>query len=211
MDCAIETEPRVLIRTDWRGYQLILEAVGEQRGGLRLTYDAGRLEIMTTSHRHEYRKCILATLLECLMVELGLDYVPGGSQTFAREDLDKGFEPDACYWIQNWRAVIGMEEHDPAVHPPPDLAIEVEVSRGILSRIGIYRAMKVPEIWRWTAKEELHVLVLSEEGEYVEQASSPTCPGFDPQALVEYVRRANEQPTSQVVRALRDRLRPQGR
>ncbi len=202
----LDVEQRVVIHTDWRGYQMMLEIVGEAPG-VRLTYDRGELEIMTTSSEHERKKSNLGRLIECLMLELGIDFCSGGSQTFQRQDLDRGFEPDECYWIQNWRKVKTMLRHDPAVHPPPDLAIEVEVSRGIVNRLGIYRAMKVPEIWRWTAQEELHVLVLSPEGAYVEQRSSPTFPGFDPQELARFARLGNEEATSTVVRALRDWLR----
>ncbi len=202
----LETEQRVVVRVDWKGYQTLIELVGEQPR-LRLTYDRGALEIMTTSNEHERKKSVIGRLLECLMLELGQDFVCGGSQTFQRQDLDRGIEPDECYWIQHGQDIVEMVRYDPELYPPPDLAVEVEVSRGLLNRIGIYGAMRVPEIWRWTVQEELHILCLTSEGSYVEQSASPTFPGFDPQVLARFARQGGTQMTSRVLHSFRDWLR----
>lgn len=199
------SEQRVLINTDWSGYQKVVEAVGEAPA-VRLTYDRGRLEIMTISAEHERKKSDLGRLLECLMMAREIDFICGGSQTFQFPKLERGLEPDECYWVKNWPAVRLMRRHDPAVHPPPDLAVEVEVSRALLNRLGIYRAMRVPEIWRWTMEEELVVLVLGQEGDYQPQTRSPIFGDFDPQELARFLRGGEGQATSQMVRAFRASL-----
>lgn len=201
-----DVEQRVVLRTDWDGYLKILEAVGEAPR-LRLTYDCGQLEIMSISNDHEFTKTTLASLLECLMLERGLDYMGGGSQTFRNPEIKKGFEPDECYWVQNWPAVRQMGRWWDPTYPPPDLAIEVEVSRSIIPRLGIYQAMKVPEIWRWTMDQELLVLVLSPEGAYIPQAESPTFTDFNPQVIARILRESEGLVTSQLIRKLREELR----
>ncbi len=201
----VDDEQRVVLNVDWDGYLKIAEAVGEAPG-VRMTYDRGRLEIMNTSGEHERKKTELACLLECLMLERNVDFIGGGNQTFKNKAIDKAFEPDECYWVENWPAVKRMGQWWDPSYPPPDLAIEVEVSRSVIPRIGIYRAMKVPEIWRWTMEEELNVLVLGPDG-YVSQERSPTFGDFDPQVLARIHRNSEGLATSQLIRLLREELR----
>jgi len=195
---AIGDEQHVVIHTDWRGYQMMIEVAGEQPG-LRLTYDRGELEIMTTSHEHERRKSLLGRLLEVLMLQRGMDFLSGGAQTFQHQRLDRGFEPDECYWIANWKAVLHMGRYWDPSYPPPDLAVEVEVSRGLVNRLGIYRAMGVPEVWRQTMQRDLEILILTPEG-YVPQSASPTFPNLLIDEVARYARMENEQAASQILR-----------
>ncbi|MEW6277545.1 MAG: Uma2 family endonuclease [Candidatus Eremiobacterota bacterium] len=117
---------RLVIQASWEEYTRFLEAVGERR--IRLTCDRGTLELVTPSPLHERRKSLLGLLVEAAMEELEIDYVHGGSTTFRREQLDRGMEPDECYWIANYERVRDCLDIDLDVHPPPDLAIEVEVT-----------------------------------------------------------------------------------
>src|SRR2546430_11358481 len=50
------------------------------------------------------------------------------STLFRSQDLDRGFEPDNCYWIANEQAVRHKLTWEPEKDPPPDLMIEIEVS-----------------------------------------------------------------------------------
>ena len=83
----------------------------------------------------------LAHLVDLFMMERAIPFECLGNWTVQREDLDRGIEPDLCYYIQNESAVRGRSELDLEHDPPPDLAIEVEVSRTVMNRIGIYEAM----------------------------------------------------------------------
>jgi Uma2 family endonuclease len=147
----------------WRQYRAIADAIGETH--VRLTYDRGRLELMTLSHGHERRKELLGRLLGVLTEELDIPCQSGGSTTFNREDLERGIEPDQCYYLENEPRVRDKEEIDLNVDPPPDLAIEIEVSRSALNRMDIYAAMRVPEVWRFDGIH-LYVHLLNEQGEY---------------------------------------------
>jgi len=190
-----------VLDTDWSGYQKILEVVEERP--IRVTYDRGRLELMSPGRAHERAKKILGALLECIMTELEIDFEPGGSTTFKREDLDRGFEPDECYWIEQWEAVRGRREWSAAVDPPPDLAIEVEVTSRVIRRLPIYQAIGIPEVWRLTKDLEVLFLVLKSDG-YAEVPHSPHFPWLGSTVLTQWL--ARDLPQPRLVRAFREEL-----
>src|ERR1700686_2019918 len=122
-----QAERRVVIDgVSWQLYQQMLAEIGE--GHTRLTYDQGRREIMSPTPRHELIKTILGRLVEAHADEMDIQIEGFGSPTFDREDLQKGLEPDECYYVQNASAVKGRQEFDFSVDPPPDLAIEIDIS-----------------------------------------------------------------------------------
>ena len=94
-----------------------------------MTYDEGELEIMTVSHEHESYGALLGRLVEMLTFELNIPIHSGGSTTFRRVLKKKGLEADECYWIQNERLMRGKKDFDIEADPPPDLAIEVEITQ----------------------------------------------------------------------------------
>ena len=57
--------------------------------------------------------------------ELGVDVYDLGSTTFEREDLERGFEPDSCFYIQNEERIRGKDRINLEVDPLPDLVIEM--------------------------------------------------------------------------------------
>jgi len=164
-ETAIEPEPRVLLHdVSWQAYEQIGEALRD-RPALRLTYDRGSLEIKTSSARHEMLKQRLGRFLETLVEEHNLSLLPGGFATFKRSDLEKGLEPDQCYWIANEPRMRGRDDWDAASDPPPDLVIELEIFRGAVPRLSIYSELAVPEVWRFDG-QSLQVLLLQPDGRY---------------------------------------------
>ena len=145
------------------------------RAGVRITYDRGEMEIMVVGSTHERLKKIVALLIETWIEETGGDYLPSGGMTHLRADLEKGFEPDECYYVQNWAKVAGTREIDLSKDPPPDLAVEIEVSRTVLNRLPIYAAFKIPEVWRYNGSR-LTVLLLQPDGSYRESSVSRAMP-----------------------------------
>lgn len=137
----------VLHGIDWKTYSRLLAAFAEYRA-VRLTYDRGRLEIMSPRLEHDTDADFLGQLIVALTDELGMPRLSGGSVTLRRRKLLKGLEPDRCYWIASEPAVRGKRNLDLRVDPPPDLAIEVDVTSSSLDRMSIYAAFGVPEVWR---------------------------------------------------------------
>jgi Uma2 family endonuclease len=137
----------VLHPVSWQDYTRFVDLFAE-RPAWRLTYDRGVLEIMSPSGKHESAEDLLDRFVVLLTEELDLPIKVGGSTTFRLEREEKGLEPDRSWWIANEGQVRGKLEVDLHTDPPPDLCIEVDVTRSSLDRMGIYASLRVPEVWR---------------------------------------------------------------
>ena len=168
-------EQRVVLHNiGWNTYERLL-ADHENNSAPRFTYDRGELEIMSPSPEHEKFNRRIAQLVLAVAEELGIEAEDLGSTTFRREDLERGFEPDSCFYIQNEEQVRGKDRIDLAVDPPPDLVIEIDITSPSFSKLPIYAQIGVPEVWRYDG-QRLAILTL-EGTEYVESAQSAVlCP-----------------------------------
>ena len=163
---------------------------------------------MTTSPEHERYKRWLGRLVEAMAEECGFEIEFGGSMTFQREGLEKGLEPDECYWITHEPQMRGKLSWDAKQDPPPDLVLEIEISRNILDRIPIYAALGIPEIWRFNG-ENIRVLTLRPDGKYQESESSPTFPRIPLAAAVKFLDPNANQGNVSVIRSFRTWLQTQ--
>jgi Uma2 family endonuclease len=130
----------------WPTYQALLADLGEHRAA-RLAYNRGTLEIKMPSKLHEMINRLLERIITALTEELGLSVLSLGSTTFDSEANQQGIEPDSCFYIQNADQVNPEDDGPPAI--PPDLVVEVDITRSSQSRLVIYQTMGVPEIWRY--------------------------------------------------------------
>jgi Uma2 family endonuclease len=169
-----DREPnRVVLRgIDWQTYCTIADALPERP--IRVTYDRGDLEIMTVSVAHERFKSLLGLVMLALAEVFRRQIGSFGSFTHRRVDLLRALEPDLCFYLQSFKKVRGKRSIDLERDPPPDLSIEVEISRSALNRMDIYAALGVAELWR-LEKENLQVYVLLDCA-YVARERSPTFP-----------------------------------
>lgn len=119
---------RLLIHNvDWSEFEQILNELGEQRSS-RIAYSQKNLEIRMPLPKHEREKSIIGDLVKIVLEELELDCECFGSTTFKHQEIGYGIEPDECFYIQNHQTMIGKDRIDLSVDPPPDLAIEVDVT-----------------------------------------------------------------------------------
>ncbi len=144
---------------------------------LRMTYDRGELEIMSPSPFHEGLAALLGTLIEIWAIELDIPLRSLRSMTVRREAIERGFEPDNCYYVQNEPRLWDKIELDFDVDPPPDLAIEVDVSRGSSAKMSIYASFGVPELWRLDGRQ-IQVFTLEADSRYELRDTSLALPGF---------------------------------
>jgi Uma2 family endonuclease len=142
----------ILTGVSWNTYERLLVDL-ENQSAPRLTFDRGSLEIMSPSGEHERYNRTIALLVEVVAEELGIDVDNLGSTTFRREDIERGFEPDSCFYIQNAEAVRGKARIDLTSDPAPDLVIEIDITSGSLDKFPIYAQVGVPEIWRFDGKK----------------------------------------------------------
>ncbi|HEX8199237.1 MAG TPA: hypothetical protein VF590_02030 [Isosphaeraceae bacterium] len=95
---ATEGQRFLLSGISWQTYDILLKALDERH--IRLTYDRGNLELVMLSYRHETFKRLLGRMIDTLTLELDIPVKGGGSTTFRREDLDRGLEPDECFYLR---------------------------------------------------------------------------------------------------------------
>jgi Uma2 family endonuclease len=139
----------------------------------RRRYFEGALEIMTVSARHENWERRIDFLVRALAVAMGMDCESFGSVTMRRKDLRAGIEADACFYFGPMAAAIrGCAELNLHTDPAPELAVEVDVSRQSNSKLPLYAALGIGEIWRFTP-DELVIYRTDGRGEYlmVQEAS----------------------------------------
>jgi Uma2 family endonuclease len=170
----------------WSTYEALLEDLGDHP--THLTFDDGRLEIMSPLKRHEWSKTLIGRLIETLTEELDIPIQSGGSTTFRKQVRKKGLEPDECYWVAHEPQVRGKEDLDLSEDPPPDIAIEIEISRSALDRMGIYAAIGIPEVWRYDGTS-LVVEHLQADRVYRPAERSPSFPWLPLAKLAEHLER----------------------
>jgi len=189
----------------WQEFEAILEDLGEHRAA-RIAYNQGILEIMTPLPEHEKHKIYISNFVETLLEELDIDFCPLGSTTFKNELMQQGIEPDNCFYIQNEAAVRDKDRLDLRFDPPPDLALEIDVTSR--TNKSVYEALGVPELWRFE-KGKLQINVLR-EGKYVETETSSIFPNFPlTQVIPEYLNKCKTTGRNQTMRAFRNWVKEQ--
>ena len=163
----------VLHNISWQTFETLLKETGEDRGS-RFAYDCGTLEIMTPLYEHENPKVQFDSFILVLAEELEIEIKSAGSTTLKRKATNRGIEPDNCYYIQNEPAVRGKQELDLETDPPPDLAVEIDITSSSVNKFRIYSTLGVPELWRYNGRDlKFYQLV---EGQYVECEFSSAFP-----------------------------------
>jgi Uma2 family endonuclease len=197
----------VLHGIDWRTYARLLRLFNERRS-IRLTYDRGDLEIMTLSPEHENLNLLLNHLVVAAAEELGLEIASYGSMTMRRRGRRRGLEADQCYWIANEARMRGRDRIDLRTDPPPDLVIEVDVSRSSLDRMTIYATLRVPEVWRLDS-EGFCIQLLGPNGQYAPRPNSLSFPAVAASAVAGFLALRGQVGENALVRQFRDWIRQQ--
>ena len=182
----------------WQDFEQILIDLGEKRNS-RITYYRGTLEIMSPLALHERPHRIIAYILTAILDIQGRNWEDFGSTTLKRPEI-AGIEPDTCFYIQNADLMQGCTNLDLKEYPPPDLAIEADVTSR--TTLDAYEAMGVPEVWIYRNKQ-LKIYLLSNQG-YTETSISPTFPDLPLTELIpQLVEKAINEGTSKMLRDLR--------
>jgi len=182
----------------WQNFEQILIDLGEKRNS-RITYYRGTLEIMSPLALHERPHRIIAYILTTILDIQGRNWEDFGSTTLKRPEI-AGIEPDTCFYIQNADLMQGCTNLDLKQYPPPDLAIEADVTSR--TTLDAYEAMGVPEVWIYR-NQQLKIYLLTLQG-YTETSISPTFPNLPIIELIpQLVQKAINEGTSKMLRELR--------
>jgi Uma2 family endonuclease len=117
-----------------------------------MAFDGSNLEIMTKSPDHEkYRQLLGYAVFEIAKV-IDLPLGSYGEMTWKRPAIGRGIEAGQSYYVELQKIEAAAKikgKHAARRMPPPDLAIEIDISPPEVDRPGIYAAMKVAELWRF--------------------------------------------------------------
>jgi Uma2 family endonuclease len=144
----IAEQRTVLHNISWETFETLIRETGEDRGS-RFAYDGSTLEIMTPLFEHENPKINFDRFIFILAEELNIEIKSASSTTLKKKIARKGIEPDNCYYIQNELTVRGRETLNLTNSPPPDLAIEIDITSTSVDKFDIYSALGVGELWRY--------------------------------------------------------------
>jgi Uma2 family endonuclease len=198
----IELTPGSAIRiggVTWEGYVALLKELGDDRS-TRIAYENGVLEIRMPGQPHESANRVLAAITLTLAEELGFEFNDLGSMTLNRPDLSKGVEPDSCFYIQHAQAGQGLGEVI-SIDLPPDLALEVDIANRSDSKLSIYQAMGVPEVWLYQ-RDRIQIKHLN-NGVYVDALTSRAFPSVSAEQLTQWLELRRTGTDLTVVRTVR--------
>ena len=194
-----------LQNVDWDDYEHLLTQMESYHPGHRLSYDRGRLTVMSPSTEHEDYKDSIYSMVRVMSLELGVPLETRGTATFKSKLLRKGLEPDACFYVQNAARVIGKRRIDLDVDPPPDVVLEVDTTNESLPKFPIYVALGVPEIWRYDGQHVYFYKLVGEGYELME--NSLAFPDFSTQDLTQYMEQSKTEGQTAALTALIKTLR----
>ncbi len=194
----------LLYGVPWETYLALRDL--PQNGHVRMTYDRGALEMMTPSKRHEQFAVMIELLIHTWAEEIGIDILGCRTMTCRRDDLERGFEPDNCYYVAHEAQMRAREELDLCVDPPPDLAVEIDLSTRSVEKLDLYQAFGVPEVWRYDG-DAIHVHLLDAPGHYVLGSSSLAFPGFPLADAGDILRETGRHSQTALLRQFRTRVR----
>lgn len=185
----------VLEDASWEFYERLLEEIGDRP--IRVTYDNGRLEMMSPLPEHEEVKGLIHDFIRGLSIKLGIETKCLGSTTFRKKRAKKGLEPDDCYYFKHEKQMRGRKSLDLSKDPAPELVVEIDITRRSIAREPIYAALGVPEIWRWNGME-LECLELA-GNDYRARDKSLVFPFLAPAKLAQFIRMRSDMGESAIV------------
>lgn len=172
-------------QTDWNGYLAVSALIGDRR--LRTFYCDGEMEILMPSVKHELWISLLRQLIETFTIELRIERRCAGTN-----------EP----------RIRGKLDLDLRVDPPPDLALEVEITSSVEKRMRVYAGLGVPEVWRFDGAR-LTVNQLVSNGEYVVVDRSRFFPMMPMSEWVRFMRMHEQMGDTSLMIAFQDWVRQQ--
>jgi Uma2 family endonuclease len=183
----------------WQDYENLLDELGETRHNPRINYYHGTLELMSPLPAHERPNRIIAYIVTAILDAQNRDWEDFGSTTF-KKAKEVGLEPDTCFYIKNATQVRSNLRIDMNIDPPPDLAIESDVTSK--TTLEAYAILGVTEVWIYE-NNKLQIFVLQNKV-YLKTINSLIFPNFNlVETIPKLVKQAFDQGTSQMLREFR--------
>lgn len=192
----------VLYGVNWDDYEEVVKELWGI-GSLQVIYNRGILKIMSKSPEHEYYAELLKRIVDRVSFGLLKKVISFGSPTIKKKNLERGVEPDACFYVNRANLVSGKAQIDIA-EIPPDIVLEVDVYHKSDDKFDIYAAFGVPEFWLYD-KKELRIFRL-ENDEYKQIPASEQLPVLTGEILTEFLNRSQTEDQFDVLLDFENRL-----
>lgn len=199
----INLPPGTVVRLlgTWQDYLALTRQRGDDKSIPRIKYRPGEILLMAPLPTHGFDANILADVAKELLDHSGKEYRAYTPITMKLPE-QSGFEPDYCFYIDNWATVTGKGWIDWSVEPP-DLVIDIDVTS--YTDVNDYLPYRVPEVWLFKANQ-LSIYGLQDNA-YVIQSNSRYFPEINLSEIVrETLQTAIDSSTSAAIRALRKKL-----
>ncbi|MBD2772180.1 Uma2 family endonuclease [Iningainema tapete] len=199
----IQLPPGTVVRMpgSWLDYQELCSSRGDSAIP-RIKYSSGEILLMSPLPKHGRDAHLVANIVTTL-----LDCQNRNYEAFTPITMDLpefgGIEPDYCFYIDNWQAVVGRDRLKWGTDSSPDLVIEIDVTT--YTNASDYLPYRVPEVW--LLKRNQLAIYRLQENEYQQQTTSRYFPAIDLQTIVaQCLEAASERGTGVAIRELRQRL-----
>jgi Uma2 family endonuclease len=196
--------PLIIRHVAWEQFESILESL-EEPHGYRIAYHQGTLELMSPLPAHERPHRMISDLVKAILDVEERDWEDFGSTTFRDKSKAAGLEPDTCLYIdENAQRVRDcMTQIDLGQYPPPDLAIESDVTSK--TTLDAYAALGMPEVWVYQNTQL--TIYLFQEGQYIASDVSYVFPALPILSLIsEWVQRGLTEGAGKVLREFRKQV-----
>ena len=127
----------------WNEYQTLATRRGDTSIP-RIKYRSGEILLMSLLPEHGRSSSLVADVVKVILESFGQNYEAFTPVTIELPEVG-GIEPDYCFYINNWEAIVGKKRIDWTTDPPPDLAIEIDVTN--YTKIDDYLPYRIPEVW----------------------------------------------------------------
>lgn len=202
---SLPVEQRVVLENiNWQQFEQLLQELGAERQA-RLTYWRGRLEMMTPVAAHERCSRLIDSLILVLVDQLAMPITALMPITLKQAEAGCAAEPDACYYLE---ARPRQTELDLRQDPPPDLLVEVALTKSQLAKLPIYATLGIPEVWRYITtagdemKGQLSIYQLQDD-HYVESKTSLAFPFLAAARVLEFMAQSDSMSLAAALRLLR--------
>ncbi len=191
----------------WSDFEAMVIIKGD-RSRPRLIYNQGSLTLVSPSQRHEVGIEHIDKLISEVCVGLRIPYLAIRQTLLRRKDLDRGIEGDGTYYIANEPVVRRVGEVDLDLNPPPDLAVEVEISHPAAGALAVWQHFGVPEVWVFNGrKKSLSIRLLNETGQYAESPDSRAFPFLKAEEILPWITETRDESQTEWQILLRDWVR----
>ena len=165
----------------WSDYEKLLDEVGEA-SGLRISFDQGKLQVMTLSSLHENYSALVQDIIRQVSLQKRIKVLCYKSSTIKASKELKGAEPDGCFYVQSADQLPDKLRIDFSTDPMPDIVLEIDIHHDSKAKFEIYSTFGINEIWRYDGKV-FELYARQKNGEYKLSKKSKALPILTPKIL----------------------------